>query len=399
MKRVLLLLACFSAVAGFAAQSTMNMVTYFPVPYVSYNNIYVNNQLDVGLGNVCDWTVGNSSLTSRSGLTVTNKTAVTGKLTLNTPLIVSSGLVTIGGNGSSSTPGVKFKKNLRIASMSGGFQSIQTKTLDVGGYGIELFPDKFDLEDKSEEAVSKSLTNCGNTCVHWEKLTRKDGTKGIYLVYGNSTDSASCAGMEASIERCTGGGPSGHIGTWNYDTCVCECPSGTVLSVEDGWCDPVCENEQQNIDLCTDASYSGTGYTGTWNQDTCSCTCQSGSHWEDGEGCVGSSCQWGSYGGEWGAGNSSSAIGYDNRSDIEREMAVNIGMGNIDATMNQAQCEYYANALLNSQYGGGQGQAPQTDCNKSREGVILGIYDADCWEYNAGVLYDMEVRGYICRCN
>ena len=131
--------------------------------------------------------MGNDGLTARSPLVVTNTTSVTGKLALNAPLITSLDVVNIG-NGSTSNPGATFQKNLRIANLSGALQSFQSGTLDVGSEGVALFPGKFATASKSKEAVSNSLSNCGSSCVHWEKLTRKDGNNGIYLVYGESAD-------------------------------------------------------------------------------------------------------------------------------------------------------------------------------------------------------------------
>ena len=78
-------------------------------------------------------------------------------------------------------------------------------------------------------------------------------------------------------------------GTWNMDTCSCDCPPGKAWQEGEG-CVPTCDIKDSKIadkkELCEDPSYSGTGAKGSWNMSKCGCDCDAGSTWQDGQGCV-----------------------------------------------------------------------------------------------------------------
>ena len=83
-KIILLFTAVLSApLCGAVSQNKISMVTYFPVPYVAYNQINVSNQMDVGLdSNVCKLDLGWSQLAVRP-LAVDRVHVQKGNLVLN----------------------------------------------------------------------------------------------------------------------------------------------------------------------------------------------------------------------------------------------------------------------------------------------------------------------------
>ena len=68
-------------------------------------------------------------------------------------------------------------------------------------------------------------------------------------------------------------------GTWNRDTCECECPyfNGKQLPLIDGMCTRVCENKEQEREECENGSYSdrqrGIAVKGYFNPYNCQCVC------------------------------------------------------------------------------------------------------------------------------
>ena len=58
MKKTFILLGVLlSSVFGYG-ENKIQMVTYFPVPYVAYSKVNVNKQMDVGLTNTCAMNLG-----------------------------------------------------------------------------------------------------------------------------------------------------------------------------------------------------------------------------------------------------------------------------------------------------------------------------------------------------
>ena len=168
------------AVSAFAAQDTVSMVTYFPMPYVLYNNLTVTKQLDVGLGTQCDWEMGDDN-ESACPLTATTVN-LWGTLRLRnfTRLTQTTG-TTLGSTSSNTGAQLKFQNNLRVHSFENApMTSVHTENLIVSGY------DKLSVYSGRVNNPTYVMNQCTEG-VHWEEITGKDNKSGVYLVCGTTS--------------------------------------------------------------------------------------------------------------------------------------------------------------------------------------------------------------------
>ncbi|MBR3603247.1 MAG: hypothetical protein IKL48_00925 [Elusimicrobiaceae bacterium] len=191
MKKLSLLsVLFFSAVSVWAAGSNIKMVSYFPVPYVSYSDLKVSNTCDVGLGNSC--TLNATSLKVQSTTTATANAALNtgtvlvkeGNLELyspNTADSVLSGTALNVGNGSNTG-------NARLSvwgnlTVNGTFLNGNTVTNLISSNTATI--NSLQLQGGTEGASYLTFPTCDATDnkISWANLTI-DGKNGVYLVCG-----------------------------------------------------------------------------------------------------------------------------------------------------------------------------------------------------------------------
>lgn len=212
MKKTFILLgALLTAVCGYG-ENKIQMVTYFPVPYVAYSKVNVNKQMDVGLTNTCAMNLGCNESGS-AGLKPLQATTVNlnqGKLDLNTGAAAVSNSVTIGSGAGIAE--MNFGKDVRIGTLNNGY-TVETNqmTVDV----LKLFPSRI----KNDFPSCASTGASGAPQVSWQQLQLK-GKNETYLVCGTPKEST-C--YPPANESALGACPLGYSGvrtrTWNYTTC------------------------------------------------------------------------------------------------------------------------------------------------------------------------------------
>ncbi len=196
------------------AASQMAMVSYFPIPYVTYQNVYVHKQLDVGLGSQCDWNVGNANLSSVPITATTLNLYGTLNLqnisTLNT---TGTSTVTLGMD-PSGTEDIKLSfSNLRVETSDRFLNINATDVLELTSgntSGLLVYPDVI-------KEPGKIMSGCEGG-VSWQRITEKDGKDGVYLVCGDvisSSCSPSHGGQTTYTEECPSTSMEGII-TWTW---------------------------------------------------------------------------------------------------------------------------------------------------------------------------------------
>ena len=207
--------ALLTAVCGYG-ENKIQMVTYFPVPYVAYSKVNVNKQMDVGLTNTCAMNLGCNESGS-AGLKPLQATTVNlnrGKLDLNTGAAALSTSVTMGSG--AGTVEMNFGQDLRIGTLNNAY-SIETDqmTVDV----LKLFPSRIKNDFPSCAATGAS----GAPQVSWQQLQLK-GKKETYLVCGTAKEDERCQptynGQETYTEPCPPGQTGSITFTWNYKLCT-----------------------------------------------------------------------------------------------------------------------------------------------------------------------------------
>lgn len=182
MKKCINIMLFLLCATGVSAENKIQMVTYFPVPYVAYSKVNVQRQMDIGLFTTCDARLGCSE-SGAAGLRPLRVSAANlnkGKLSLDSAQAVGSMLVTMGENAAGNTT-IDFTTNLRINTLEDGY-SLQTNamTLDV----LKLFPDRI----KNDFPSCASTGASGAPQVSWRQLKLKN-QKETFLVCGNSNSS------------------------------------------------------------------------------------------------------------------------------------------------------------------------------------------------------------------
>lgn len=177
MKKILFLLLGVLGVAlpAGAEEHKIEMVTYFPVPYVAYSQIKPTKQLDVGTATACEMNLGcaESGDAGVLPLSVTgNMYLKKGRLDFNSAAAVYSNVVRLG-NGIGAA-NLDFGSNLRVGDINNGYtlEADQT-TVDT----LDLFPGRIKNSFPSCAAVG------GTSSISWQELQLKD-RKETYLMCG-----------------------------------------------------------------------------------------------------------------------------------------------------------------------------------------------------------------------
>lgn len=216
MKKTFILLGVLlSSVFGYG-ENKIQMVTYFPVPYVAYSKVNVNKQMDVGLTNTCAMNLGCNESGS-AGLKPLQATTVNlnrGKLDLNTGAAALSTSVTMGSG--AGTVEMNFGQDLRIGTLNNAY-SIETDqmTVDV----LKLFPSRI----KNDFPSCASTGASGAPQVSWQQLKLKDKEE-TYLVCGSPKEEERCQPTHNGQETYTAPCPTWQTGsityTWDYNLCT-----------------------------------------------------------------------------------------------------------------------------------------------------------------------------------
>ncbi len=218
MKRFLFgLLVALPVCALAADKKNISMVTYFPVPYVAYSTVNVDNNMDIGLGSAATLGLGNEDLAETvSPLDVSGFINVKGSsLTLNAGhasfLGVDATNVTLGGD--TGEANLTFNRNLRANTIDAlGFDSVQTevKTLNLAGY---TFPS------------CKSANPSSNGYMYWTNMSLTNNASDVATFLtcgkyakpdtGNCTASREAVSSSGQADNCNGDA----INKWTGDIC------------------------------------------------------------------------------------------------------------------------------------------------------------------------------------
>lgn len=135
MKKIFLFLGLLALPCiGTAAEKKIQMVTYFPTPYVAYSNVQATTALDIGLTGTCEMELG----CDKSGLALRASSAVVvqkGTFDLNAAGRVQSETVTLGKGGGAGT--FDFDADLVVTTLKNG-QSVEATNMQVDN--LYLFP-------------------------------------------------------------------------------------------------------------------------------------------------------------------------------------------------------------------------------------------------------------------
>lgn len=175
MKKIFLFLGLLALPCiGTAADKKIQMVTYFPTPYVAYSNVQATTALDIGLTGTCEMELG----CDESGLALRASSAVVvqkGTFDLNAAGRVQSETVTLGKGGGEGT--FDFDADLVVTTLKNG-QSVEATNMQVDK--LYLFP--------SHTSDDGAFPECKGITMSWQKL-RDNQT---YLVCGDAPEVQEC---------------------------------------------------------------------------------------------------------------------------------------------------------------------------------------------------------------
>ena len=175
MKKIFLFLGLLALPCiGTAAEKKIQMVTYFPTPYVAYSNVQATTALDIGLTGTCEMELG----CDKSGLALRASSAVVvqkGTFDLNAAGRVQSETVTLGKGGGEGT--FDFDADLVVTTLKNG-QSVEATNMQVDK--LYLFP--------SHTSDDGAFPECKGITMSWQKL-RDNQT---YLVCGDAPEVQEC---------------------------------------------------------------------------------------------------------------------------------------------------------------------------------------------------------------
>ena len=187
MKKFIFALAglCLLSIPGLA-DNNIKMVTYFPVPYVSYGDLTVTSTCDVGLLGSCNLDVGEGleifkSSSSNQALNTGSLIVRQGALSLNSSLASSSVNGSVLNVGSGEISGsLEFGHNLVVDQMAGNkVQSLEARNKAYLS-GLTLFGEEFPVCDEANHEIN------------WKKLT-VNGKEGVFLVCGGGKEVQGCS--------------------------------------------------------------------------------------------------------------------------------------------------------------------------------------------------------------
>lgn len=276
MKKTFILLGVLlSSVFGYG-ENKIQMVTYFPVPYVAYSKVNVNKQMDVGLTNTCAMNLGCNESGS-AGLKPLQATTVNlnrGKLDLNTGAAALSTSVTMGSG--AGTVEMNFGQDLRIGTLNNAY-SIETDQMNVDV--LKLFPSRIKNDFPSCAATGAS----GAPQVSWQQLQLK-GKNETYLVCGTPKQTSfdcSSSPRPSSFQKCNVCGTqtrsvtcdtsTGQWVTGEWSTCSGGSPSVTTQEERCSFTTYYYYDSQSDSSSTRIGPVTVSGKrTRSWNQYTCS---------------------------------------------------------------------------------------------------------------------------------
>lgn len=170
MKKLFLMLVMSAFILPLAAENNIKMVTYFPVPYVNYNDLEVTDTLDIGLK------AGQTGFLNAAGKQITvggNMIMPTGRLSLLSGNIAANDLLSVGSTSLADGMGeLQFNHNLTINSQANTYTSVEaTDTANLGA-------GKLFLNNKQFPACNNGTRN-----MSWQVVTM-NGVSRVYLACG-----------------------------------------------------------------------------------------------------------------------------------------------------------------------------------------------------------------------
>ena len=224
MKKFFTVFFLLAAPLGLFAENKIQMVTFFPVPYVAYSKVNVGTQFDIGAGRLCNLNLGcaESGELGTKPLNVTEYASLqSGTLNLQTAKAVRSQELRLGLGGGATA--VDFRSDLRLIKLDKGY-SMEANTMNL--YSLKLFPDYINNAFPSCAATGAE----GAPQISWQKLQLKDKEE-VFLVCGTPKDAPGCtdADYKAShkSECCPGVSTSDNV---CYQDCNCTTKAETAGS-------------------------------------------------------------------------------------------------------------------------------------------------------------------------
>lgn len=220
MKRVLFIFFLAACACPAAAQNKIQMVTYFPVPYVAYSRVNPQKQLDVGLTSACEMSLGcsESGALGHRPLQAATVNLNTGGLDFNAAAAVKSTNVTLGSGAGEAN--IDFATNLRVGELKNGYTLQADTAIEVEA--LTLFAGHMASAAAAKFPDCQATGAPGAPQVSWRKLQLKDKEQ-VYLVCGLPKDSDKCQPTNGGRETYTDLCPSGQTGnikyTWDYTSC------------------------------------------------------------------------------------------------------------------------------------------------------------------------------------
>lgn len=213
MKKIFLFLGLLALpCAEAAADKKIQMVTYFPTPYVAYSEVQATDTLDVGLTGTCEMELG----CDESGLALRASSAVVvqkGTFDLNAAGRVQSETVTLGKGGGAGT--FDFDADLVVTTLQNG-QSVEATNMQVDK--LYLFP--------SHTSDDGAFPVCAGGTMSWQSVGGKthlvcgdapkvpECTKHAFNTDTRAEDAGYCCEIDGSV---TFTNSSGNLEGWDKD--------------------------------------------------------------------------------------------------------------------------------------------------------------------------------------
>ncbi len=221
MKKLLWIVACiFGAVSGWAAGNNITMVSYFPIPYASYNDLKVTNTCDVGLLDKCQMDFGTLRVDSTTA-SVPNTALNTGTFNVksgNLSLLTSQPINNnyyLGVGRLSGTALSEGDAKFRVGgdlTVNGSFLDGENITSLVSTGQTTLYGLK--LKNKDNSYLEFEECDATDNEINWTKIT-VDGAEGVYLTCGKAE--IGCTANPNQEKCCTSDE------TWDGTRCVQSC--------------------------------------------------------------------------------------------------------------------------------------------------------------------------------
>ncbi len=259
------LAVCATALPALAADPTnaVQMVTYFPVPYARYNNIYPQYKLDIGTKSGSSFAVeagksGCADPTTSFKANTVNLRNISGSPAMRVSQDFKTTTASFGDVDANTTPstfGLSFKDFYLKGTSGQTFPKIHANALQTGSPS-QIYMLKGTLP-----------SGCSSGQVGWESLTF-DSTK-KYLVccdLDGGNCSQSCQGYDKQPKTCnatttitssldssyTGGQVAG---TWNDSSCACNCNVTYTASISGQSVTGAIRHEHNEVDESKDYDY------------------------------------------------------------------------------------------------------------------------------------------------